>query len=149
MLDRALQTLLEPVVTAMGYQLWGIERHKQPRQLLVRVFIDHEAGITIDDCGKISHQISGVLEVEDPIAGEYTLEVSSPGVQRPLFFLPQFEQHLGDKVFIRLQRNQDGRRKFRGTLAQIEHDIIHLIDENNDVFELPYNDIDKAHLLHH
>lgn len=149
MLDKVLQSLLEPIVSAMGYELWGVERLKQPRHLLIRVYIDHPEGISVDDCGTVSHQISGVLEVEDPIKGEYVLEVSSPGLERPLFFIEQFIQFQGENVFIRLVRNQDGQRKFKGRLTAVEDNhVIHLVDEHEHEFKLPYNDIDKAHLLY-
>ena len=75
-----LRTLIEPIVEGLGYGCWGIEYHPHPRHGLLRVYIDSANGILVDDCSKVSHQISGVLDVEDPIQGNYQLEVSSPGM---------------------------------------------------------------------
>lgn len=113
-----LQGLLAPVVEALGYQCWGIEFLSQGRHSLLRVYIDHADGILIDDCEKVSRQLSGVLDVEDPISDEYTLEVSSPGMDRPLFTLEQFSAHVGEQVKIRLRTPFDGRRNFRGSSAE-------------------------------
>ena len=93
-----LQALLAPVVEALGYQCWGIEFISQGRHSLLRVYIDHANGILIDDCEKVSRQLSGVLDVEDPISVDYTLEVSSPGMDRPLFTIEQYVAHVGDQV---------------------------------------------------
>ena len=96
-----IRELLAPVVNDMGYELWGIE-YLQGRGAVLRLYIDHEAGITVDDCVAVSHEVSGVLDVEDPIPGEYNLEVSSPGMDRPLFELSQFERYLGEQVQLKL-----------------------------------------------
>lgn len=79
-----LNALLGPVVEAMGYEFWGLE-YLQGRGAVLRIFIDKDDGISVDDCAAVSHQASGVLDVEDLISGEYNLEVSSPGMERPLF----------------------------------------------------------------
>jgi ribosome maturation factor RimP len=147
MLDNLLQKLLEPVVMAMGYQLWGVERLKQGRDLLLRVYIDHQNGISVDDCGLVSQQISAFLDVENPIKGEYVLEVSSPGLERPLFFIEQFQEFEGEKVFIRLLRPQQGQRHFKGLLTRVQDDVIILQDGSDTQHHLRYADIDKAHLL--
>ena len=80
-----LRRIVAATVEAMGYELVGVEFHPRPGNALLRVYIDGENGITLDDCQQVSHQLSGVLDVEDPIAGPYTLEISSPGLDRPLF----------------------------------------------------------------
>ena len=97
-----LQALLAPVVEALGYECWGLEYMSQGRHSLLRIYIDHANGVLVEDCEKVSRQVSGVLDVEDPISSEYTLEVSSPGMDRPLFTLELFAKHAGELVKIKL-----------------------------------------------
>ncbi|MCY1520034.1 Ribosome maturation factor RimP [compost metagenome] len=141
-----LQALLAPVVEALGYQCWGIEFLSQGRHSLLRVYIDHENGILVDDCEKVSRQISGVLDVEDPISSEYTLEVSSPGMDRPLFTLEQFAAHAGELVKIKLRSPFEGRRNFQGLLRGVEEqDVVVLVEDRE--FLLPIESIDKANII--
>lgn len=141
-----LQALLAPVVEALGYQCWGIEFLSQGRHSLLRVYIDHENGILIDDCEKVSRQISGVLDVEDPITSEYTLEVSSPGMDRPLFRLEQFAAHAGELVKIKLRSPYEGRRNFQGLLRGVEEqDVVVLVEDHE--YLLPIDLIDKANII--
>lgn len=141
-----LQALLAPVIEALGYQCWGIEFIAQGRHSVLRVFIDHENGILIEDCEKVSRQLSGVLDVEDPISAEYTLEVSSPGMDRPLFTLEQFAKHAGELVKIRLRGSFEGRRNFQGLLRGIEdQDVVVLVDDHE--YLLPVDMIDKANIV--
>ena len=141
-----LQALLAPVVEALGYQCWGIEFLSQGRHSLLRVYIDHENGILVDDCEKVSRQISGVLDVEDPISSEDTLEVSSPGMDRPLFTLEQFAAHAGELVKIKLRSPFEGRRNFQGLLRGVEEqDVVVLIEDRE--FLLPIELIDKANII--
>ncbi|MDU9396046.1 ribosome maturation factor RimP [Pseudomonas sp. zfem003] len=141
-----LQALLAPVVEALGYQCWGIEFLSQGRHSLLRVYIDHENGILIDDCEKVSRQISGVLDVEDPISSEYTLEVSSPGMDRPLFRLEQFAAHAGELVKIKLRSPYEGRRNFHGLLRGVEEqDVVVLVEDHE--YLLPIDLIDKANII--
>ncbi|HEY6610776.1 MAG TPA: ribosome maturation factor RimP [Pseudomonas sp.] len=141
-----LQALLAPVVEALGYQCWGVEFISQGRHSLLRVYIDNPDGVLIDDCEKVSRQISGVLDVEDPISGEYTLEVSSPGMDRPLFTLEQFAAHVGEQVKIRLRSPYEGRRNFQGLLRGVEEqDVVVQVDEHE--YLLPIDSIDKANII--
>lgn len=141
-----LQALLAPVVEALGYQCWGIEFLSQGRHSLLRVYIDHENGIVIDDCEKVSRQISGVLDVEDPISSEYTLEVSSPGMDRPLFRLEQFAANAGELVKIKLRSPYEGRRNFQGLLRGVEEqDVVVLVEDHE--YLLPIDLIDKANII--
>jgi ribosome maturation factor RimP len=141
-----LQALLAPVVEALGYQCWGIEFISQGRHSLLRVYIDHPDGILIDDCEKVSRQVSGVLDVEDPVSGEYTLEVSSPGMDRPLFTLEQFAAHVGAQVKIRLRSPYEGRRNFQGVLRGIEEQDV-VVQVDNHEYLLPIESIDKANII--
>lgn len=148
MFDKNLQTLLTPTITALGYELIGVERLSRGRKgaQLLRVFIDKPEGITIEDCETVSHQISGVLDVEDPIQGQYTLEVSSPGLDRPLVTLEHFARFIGHPVQIRLTRPIAERRNFSGTLLRVEDNDIVLLAEQTE-YNLPYDQIDKARLV--
>jgi ribosome maturation factor RimP len=141
-----LQAIVAPVIEALGYQCWGVEFLSQGKHSLLRIYIDHADGILVDDCEKVSRQISGVLDVEDPISNEYTLEVSSPGMDRPLFTLEQFAAHAGEQVKIKLRTPFDGRRNFQGVLRGVEEqDVVVLVDEHE--YLLPIDAIDKANIV--
>ena len=147
MRDQALEKLLAPVVDGLGYELLGILRLAQARRgVLLRLYIDSEFGITVDDCARVSHHVSGVLDVEDVIRGEYTLEVSSPGLDRPLFTLAHFQRFIGAQVKIRLYRAEHNRRNFSGVLRAVDNDTV-LIDDNGTEFRLPYGRIERANLV--
>jgi ribosome maturation factor RimP len=141
-----LVNLLEPIVEGLGYECVGIEYHPHPKHGLLRVYIDSVNGILVDDCSKVSHQISGVLDVEDPIQGDYHLEISSPGADRPLFKISQFEQFIGSKVLVNLFNVIQGRRKITGLIEKVEGDMITL-HEADQIFEVPFNAISKARLV--
>lgn len=131
---------------AMGYELWGIEYMSQGRRSLLRIYIDSEIGITADDCARVSHQVGGVLDVEDPIAGEYRLEVSSPGMDRPLFTLAQFTRFVGSDVKVRLRSAFEGQRKFSGRLVGVENeDVVVAVGEHE--YLLPLEQIEKANVV--
>jgi len=141
--DEKIQALLEPTVEAMGFELWGMEHLSQGRHSLLRLYIDSENGVTADDCAEVSQQVSGVMDVEDPISGEYTLEVSSPGIDRLLFRLDQYLAYVGEWIELRLRVPFEGRRKFNGTLKGIEGEDV-IIQVDNHEFLLPHGAIDKA-----
>jgi len=143
-----LETLLEPVVSSMDYEFVGLEYIAQGNHSILRIFIDSDNGLSVDDCAKVSRQLSAVLDVEDPISNEYSLEVSSPGLNRPLFKLSHYEQFIGHDVKFRTLRPQleNGQRKFTGTIHSIEDEnIIFVID--NDTLSIPFAEIDKANLI--
>ena len=138
-----LQAILTPVVEAMEFQCWGIEFISQGRHSVLRVFIEHEQGIGVDDCEKVSRQLSAVLDVEDPIAGEYMLEVSSPGMDRPLFTLEQFAAYVGRQVKIKTRVAIEERRNFQGALRGVEdQDVVVQVDQYE--YLIPIDSIDKA-----
>ncbi len=141
-----LTELVRPVAEALGYELWGIEYVSHSKHSVVRIYIDSDNGINVDDCAKLSRQVSSVFDVEDPILGEYNLEVSSPGMDRPLFTLDQFKRYVGGQVKVRLRAPFEGRRKFSGQLTGVEgDDIVVAIDEHE--YLLPYDMIDKANVV--
>lgn len=140
-----LTALLAPAVAAVGFELWGLEFLQQGRRSMLRIFIDGPDGVGVDDCARVSHQVSGVLDVEDPISGEYTLEVSSPGWDRPLFTLPQFSRYVGNEISVRLASPLAGRRRFKGVLQQVTDASIEMLVDGASV-AIPFATIDKANV---
>ena len=141
--EQKMQIMLEPTVEALGFELWGMEHISQGRHSVLRVYIDSENGIGVEDCAAVSQQVSAILDVEDPITGEYTLEVSSPGMDRLLFKLEQYTGYIGEQIELRLRTPFEGRRKFKGILKGIEgEDVVVHVDDHE--YLLPYSAIDKA-----
>jgi ribosome maturation factor RimP len=141
--DQQITDMLETTVEALGFELWGVEYLSQGRHSLVRIYIDAEAGISVDNCAAVSAQVGSVFDVEDPITGEYTLEVSSPGMDRLLFKLEQYSGYVGEIVDLRLRGAFEGRRKFKGVLKGVEGDDI-VIQVDDHEFLLPHSAIEKA-----
>lgn len=144
--DTQLTELLGPIVESMDFIFWGLEFVVQGRHTLLRVYIDHENGINVDDCAAVSRQLSATLDVEDPITQEYTLEVSSPGMDRPLFTLEQYQQHVNHIIELRLRMPFEGRRKFKGQLTGFEQEDIVLYVDNHE-YLLPFELIEKANVV--
>ena len=142
----SLKEMLEPAVNAVGMELWGIEYLSQGKHSILRVYIDSEDGVTIDNCEAASHQVSGVLDVEDPINGEYNLEVSSPGMDRPLFNFDQFAMYQGELISVRLQMAVNGMRNFTGKLLEAKDDVL-TFQVDNQQLTVSINQIDKANLV--
>lgn len=136
--ESALTSLIRSVVEPMGYELVGVQYvQRGGGGGVLRIYIDHEKGITLDDCGAVSHQVSGVLDVEDPIPGHYDLEVSSPGLDRPLFEAAHFERFRGQRARIKLVAKLEGRRVFEGVIAGVEGETVRLtVDGEMRAFEL-------------
>ena len=142
-----LTELFEPVIRSMGYELVGIEFQGNTQHGTLRVYIDHENGIGVDDCIAISHQISAILDVEEPIQQAYDLEVSSPGINRPLFKAQDYEQYLGHSAKIKMAVPLNGRRNFRGVLQGVIDSRSVQIMVDNEGYDLPISDIAKANLV--
>jgi ribosome maturation factor RimP len=146
----ALMRLLEPPIEALGYELVDIEFAREGRGGVLRIFIDRRAGdapggITVEDCANVSHAVSQVLEIEDPIKGHYTLEVSSPGFDRILRKREHFERFAGARIFAELKLPINGRRRFIGVLKSIAGDSI-VVDVDGQAHSLPFDRILKARL---
>jgi len=141
-----LEQIIRPAVEAAGFEFWGLEYLSQGKHSILRVFIEHENGINVDDCAEVSHQVSGVLDVEDPISGFYNLEISSPGMDRPLFTEQQFAQYIGEVAELRLSFPLNGRRKFKGTIQKVHNGQIELLVDG-DVHDISVQQIDKAQLI--
>lgn len=142
-----LRDLLEPAVAAVGCELVGIEYHPSGKHSLLRVYIDKPEGVTVDDCSAVSYQVSGLLDVEDPIPGHYTLEVSSPGLDRPLFQARDFERFAGQEVKIRLRFPFEGQRNFRGLLQGLQEQQVVIEEQDGKRISLPLDQIEQARLV--
>ena len=145
-LEQNLQEMLQGAVEDLGCELWGIECQHAGRFMTVRLFIDKEGGVTVDDCADVSRQVSAILDVEDPIADKYNLEVSSPGLDRPLFTLPQFERYIGQDIAVHLRIPVMERRKWQGKLERIENDMVTLIVDGQEQV-LVFGNIQKANVV--
>ncbi|WP_461520672.1 ribosome maturation factor RimP [Porticoccus sp.] len=145
--EETLRAMIAPVVEALGCDFWGLEYLSSGRNALLRIYIDRdETGVTVEDCEKVSRQVSSLMDVEDPIGGEYTLEVSSPGLERPLYTLNQFLRYVGEDVAIRLRFPYEGRRNFKGRLNGVEGEDILLIVEDHE-YLFPVDSIEKANVV--
>jgi ribosome maturation factor RimP len=142
-----MQRLLAPVIEALGFELWGVELSTRPRHSLLRIFIDRAEGITVDDCAAVSRQVSATLDVADPIQGAYTLEVSSPGLDRPLFAPEQFARYVGQDVKLTLAHLVSGRRNLSGLLNVADEEGIEVQLAPEQVMRVPYGSIRKANLV--
>ncbi|MCF6317954.1 MAG: ribosome maturation factor RimP [Proteobacteria bacterium] len=127
-----LSELLSPIVEDLGYRFWGLEYQVRKADALLRIYIDHENGISVDDCAKISHEVAGILDVEEPISMAYILEVSSPGMDRILFSANQFSEFLGQDVKIKLNQMVDKRRKIKGKIATVVGEQITIESEQKE-----------------
>ena len=130
----------------MGYELVGVEYKRQGEGGVLRIYIDKEGGVNIDDCSKVSHQVGGVLDVEDPINNAYKLEVSSPGLERPIFRESDFERFKGHMVKIKLSIPYEGQRNFNGVLDGVEDSMVVIIMDNME-YLLPIEQIERANLV--
>ncbi len=144
---RDLTAIIEPVIESMGYELVGVEYQGGGQHGTLRVYVDHVDGIKLDDCAAISHQLSGLLDVEEPIREAYDLEISSPGIDRPLFKRADFERFAGRRARIRLAVARDGRRNFAGELQPSADTALVRIRVDGEDFDLPFADIAKANLV--
>lgn len=169
---KLLEDLIKPIVEGLGYEFWGMEHLSQGKHSLLRIYIESldmqagnvasdvtlsetdevteseakESGIALDDCEKVSRQVGAVLDVEDPISGDYTLEVSSPGMDRLLYNLSQYERFKGHHIAVKLRMAYEGRRKFNGIISGVEgHDVVVQVDQEEFLF--PIEAIEKANII--
>lgn len=147
---RASEKLLHPIAAAvrgLGYELVGVEHLPQGRHSVLRVYIDTAAGVTVEDCERVSRQVSGVLDVEDLVRGHYVLEVSSPGLDRPLFTAEHYERFVGCKVKLRLSLPIAGRRNFSGLLRGVQDDQVIVAVDDGEEMRFSLENIDQARLV--
>ena len=145
-LENKLTEMLRPAVDALGFEMVGVEFVRAGKHSIMRVYIDHENGIDVDDCADVSHQVSAILDVEDPINTEYNLEVSSPGMDRPLFNEAHYQRFIGEVVTVRLSVPMDNRRNFKGQLLACENGMI-TVEVDGQSFTLAVNNIEKGNLV--
>ena len=141
-----LRGLFEPVIESLGYEYWGLELLNQGRSLKIRLYIEAEAGIGIDDCALVSGHISDLLDVEDGFATDYLLEVSSPGMDRLLFSEIHYNRYLGELVEVKLIRPFDGQRNFEGLLKGTEDGCV-VVEVRDEEYLFPIEDIGKIRIV--
>ena len=145
--EQKLTDMLRPAVEEVGKELLGCEFISAGNHSVLRLFIDHENGVEVDDCAEVSRQVGAILDVEDPISSEYSLEVSSPGLDRPLFEMSHFQAVIGETINVKLSMPLNGRRKFKGKLEAIENDIL-VVSLDGEEYELIFSNVDKANLVY-
>jgi len=141
-----LNELLQPLVEDLGYEFVGLEYNSNPKNSLLRIYIDCEDGVGIDDCETVSREVAALLDVNDPIKSHYSLEISSPGLDRPLFTPAHYRKFAGHKVQINLFAPQDGRRKFSGPILGADEDSVRVEQDGSEV-KLEFANIAKAKLV--
>lgn len=147
-MQERLETLLAPLVAGLGFELWGLEYLQSGDQAHVRLFIDRDGGVTLDDCALISEQAGALLDVEDPISLAYRLEVSSPGLDRVLFKPEQYTRYVGERLKVRLRWPVDGRRNLQGRLVSCADDAIVIELETGEMATVPLNAVHRARLIY-
>lgn len=147
-IGKKLENIIEPAVNLLGFELVGCEVHQFAGKNIVRVYVDCERGVTIEDCAEVSRQVSAALDVEDPVVGRYDLEVSSPGLNRPLMKLEHFQRFIGHKVKVKLRRSRDNRRNYTGVIQAVKGNEVEIVLENNEEsIVLLFAEIKKANLV--
>ena len=145
MLRDTLAALLTPLIEGLGYELWELEYSPGRGNGFLRLYLDAAAGITLEDCERVSRAVSELLDAEDPIPGQYTLEVSSPGLERPLRTAEQFGRFVGETVFVETVQAVEGRRRFKGALTAAGTETVE-VEVDGKRLTLPISGIRKAHL---
>ncbi|MEE1674069.1 ribosome maturation factor RimP [Agarivorans aestuarii] len=144
--EQRLTDMLTPAVEALGFELLGIEYVSAGKHSIVRLFIDHENGINVDNCADVSRQASAILDVEDPISTEYNLEVSSPGLERPLFKAEHYLRFIGEIAFVQVRMPVNNRRKWQGEIIAVEDDTV-VLAVDKEQHRIALGNVQKAHLV--
>lgn len=145
-LEQQITEMLNDTVEAQGFELTGVEFVRAGKHSTLRVYIDSPNGVNVDNCADVSHQVSAILDVEDPISTEYYLEVSSPGADRRLFKEQHYLDSVGEKVAVKLNTPIEGRRKFTGLLKGLEGDMV-CIEVDGEEHRLMLSNIEKANIV--
>jgi ribosome maturation factor RimP len=146
MTGEELRILLEPAIERQGYELSDLEANIGGKGGVVRIFIDHPDGIGLEDCEKVSLAVSALLDVEDPLPGQYSLEVSSPGLDRKLTKVEHFQRFVGETLKVQMRFPVEGRKRFRGTLVSSDDENI-VVEVDGISHSLPLATIDTARLV--
>lgn len=144
--QQEIEQLIKPLVDALDCVLWGTELSTRGRNSLLRIYIDREEGVSVEDCEAVSRRVGHLFDVEEPIAGNYTLEVSSPGMDRILFRIEHYAQYVGEKIDVRLVRPFEGRRRLTGVIAGVADDEV-AIQVEDEEFVLPLEWIQRARVV--
>ncbi|GAB4169928.1 MAG: ribosome maturation factor RimP [Wenzhouxiangellaceae bacterium] len=144
--QQTLKSLIQPLVEDLGYEFVGLEYSSNPKNRRLRLFIDQPGtGIALDDCARVSEEVSALLDVEDPIPGAYSLEVSSPGMERPLFEPAHFQRFVGERARLMLYADVAGRRKLTGIIISADDEQV-VLEVDGERFSVAYADIRSANL---
>ncbi len=141
-----IQNSLSSLIEKMGYEFVGCEWTSAGSHSVLRIYIDKNQGITVDDCSAVSHAVSEMLDREDPIPGQYLLEISSPGLDRPLFLLAHYENQLGQRLKLRLHTTLEARRKWEGKLLRVDDEKIYLLADTGEIV-IPFSFIEKGNVI--
>jgi ribosome maturation factor RimP len=144
--EQELETLLTPTVAALGLRVWGVEYLGQGKHSMLRIYIDRDEGVTIDDCEAVSKQVSELLDVEEVLTSSYTLEVSSPGMDRLLFKPEQYAESIGETVDVRLNYPFEGRRRVIGALTGLENDEM-VVQVEDSEYQIPLSNVQRARIV--
>ena len=147
MLEKRIHDLITPTIQSLGLALWACQLHNQGQYSTLRIFIDRAdgQGVTLEDCSKVSRELSAILDVEDIISSRYQLEVSSPGTDRTLLTLTHFQRYVGSRAKVKLRVAHSGHRQFSGCIEKIEGDKI-FFQLEKEVLAVTLNEIQKANL---
>ena len=145
-LEQTLTEMLTPAAESLGFEMVGVEFVRAGKHSILRLFIDHPDGISVDHCADVSLQASAILDVEDPISTEYNLEVSSPGMDRPLFKAAHYAAVVNEVVAVKLRMPMGDRRNFKGKLISCDDDNI-VIEVDNETFTLAILNIEKGNVV--
>lgn len=146
MIQSQIESYIKPILQDMGYELWGCQFLARGHGSLLRIYIDKSDGISVEDCERASLRISSILDVEDPIAGNYSLEISSPGIPRPLFYTEQYLQYINCEIEIKLVKPEAGKKKYRGFIKSVDAENLILKCEEQE-YNFIFSNIAKAHLV--
>ena len=144
--EQGLNELISPLLVSLGYELWGIELSNQGKYSKLRIYVEKERGMNVEDCALASGYISDLLSADDLGPENYTLEVSSPGLDRVLFNETQYSKHLGEAVNVSLFSMFDNQRQFAGLLKGLEDDCV-VVAVGGEEYLFPYENIKKMRLV--
>lgn len=141
-----IEQLLLPLIESLGYELWAVEYFPQGKHSILRVLIDRDQGISLSDCERVSREVSGLLDVEDPIPGVYNLEISSPGIPRPLLKPAHYIRYIGSEIQLKLRQPIAGTKKINAVIQSADEQAVTLA-MGEESLTLPYSQIVKANLI--
>ncbi len=141
-----VETLAAPLAADEGFELWGVDLLTENGRWVLRVLLENPNGVTLDDCTRVHRQLSDVLDVHDPIPWRYTLEVSSPGLQRPLFRPSQCQRYMGQPIRLQTKTAQDGKRAFIGPICAVEENAISVVDQERGTVRVNWANVARAHV---